>query len=407
MSSQTASLAIDLPAIERMPWYQRRLIDHLRRLQRGCLEITLPGHPPFRIQGAAPGPAANITVKRPGAVLWRLFWRGDLGFAEGYMAGEWESGDPAKLLELFALNLDAYAETEARNGLAQALAGMRHRLNHNSVRGSRRNIAAHYDLGNDFYAQWLDSSMTYSAALFDQGGSLTLAQERKYQRILDQIDPQPGEHILEIGCGWGGCAEYAARRGVRVTGLTLSQEQLFFARRRIALAGLGDCVELKLCDYRDFDQTVDHIVSIEMFEAVGQEYWQGYFATLMRCLRPGGRAALQVITIDEAHFRQYAENPGGFIQTYIFPGGMLPTKRHLKQLSRGSGLQWRGLHSFGTDYADTLGLWHRRFDSCTDWLEAHGYDRRFRRMWRYYLAFCEAGFRARQIDVVHCLMQKG
>jgi cyclopropane-fatty-acyl-phospholipid synthase len=407
MSSQTASLAIDLPAIESMPWYQRRLIDHLRRLQRGCLEITLPGHPPFRIQGAAPGPAASITVKRPGAVLRRLFWRGDLGFAEGYMAGEWESGDPARLLELFALNLDAYGETEARHGLAQVLAGMRHRLNRNSLRGSRRNIAAHYDLGNDFYAQWLDSSMTYSAALFDQGGSLTQAQERKYQRILDQIDPQPGEHILEIGCGWGGFAEYAARRGMQVTGLTLSQEQLYFARRRIAMAGLGDRVELQLCDYRDFDRTVDHIVSIEMFEAVGQEYWQGYFATLMRCLRPGGRAALQVITIDEAHFRQYADNPGGFIQTYIFPGGMLPTKRHLKQLSLGSGLQWRGLHSFGTDYADTLALWHRRFDRCTDWLEAHGYDRRFRRMWRYYLAFCEAGFRARQIDVVHCLMQKG
>ena len=407
MNPQTASLAIDLPAIERMPWYQRRLIEQLRRLQRGCLEITLPDHPPFRIQGAAPGPSADIQVLRPGAVLRRLFWRGDLGFAESYMTGEWESRDTAALLELFAVNLDAYAESDSRHRLAQVMATIRHRLNRNSLRGSRRNIASHYDLGNDFYAQWLDSSMTYSAALFDRGGSLTDAQERKYQRMLDQIDPQPGEHILEIGCGWGGFAEYAASKGMRVTGLTLSKEQLFYARHRVARAGLADMVEFRLCDYRDFDQTVDHVVSIEMFEAVGREYWPDYFSTLTRCLRPGGRAALQVITIDEAHYQQYADNPGGFIQTYIFPGGMLPTKGHLEQLSSDSGLAWRGMHSFGDDYAQTLAHWHKRFNRCTEWLEAHGYDRRFRRMWRYYLAFCEAGFRARQIDVVHCVMEKG
>lgn len=407
MSAQTASLAVPAPAIELMPWYQRRLIDQLRRLQRGALEITLPGHPAFLIKGAAPGPSADITVLSPGAVLRRLFWRGDLGFAEGFMASEWESRDTARLLELFAVNLDAYAESDSRHRLSQTMAAMRHRLNRNSLPGSRRNISAHYDLGNDFYAQWLDDSMTYSAALFDRGGSLSQAQERKYQRMLEQIDPKPGEHILEIGCGWGGFAEYAARRGMRVTGLTLSLEQLNFARRRIAAAGLAGRVELKLCDYRDFDQTVDHIVSIEMFEAVGQEYWSGYFATLMRCLRPGGRVALQVITIDEAHFQQYADNPGGFIQTYIFPGGMLPTKGHLERLSHDSGLHWRDMCSFGIDYADTLALWHQRFNRCTEWLEAHGYDQRFRRMWRYYFAFCEAGFRARQIDVVHCVMEEG
>jgi cyclopropane-fatty-acyl-phospholipid synthase len=407
MNSETGSLAVDLPALPRMPWYQRRLVDQLRKLQLGCLYISLPGHPPFKLQGAAAGPTADISITRPGAVLWRLFWRGDLGFAEGYMAGEWDSDDPARLLELFSLNLDAYAETDARHSLARLLARLRHRLNRNSRRGSRRNIAAHYDLGNDFYAQWLDSSMTYSAALFDQGGSLVQAQERKYQRMLEQIDPKPGDHILEIGCGWGGYAEYAARRGMRVTGLTLSQEQLCFARRRIAAQGLDDQVELRLCDYRDFDEPVDHVVSIEMFEAVGQEYWQGYFSTLARCVRPGGRVALQVITIDETQFDHYAENPGGFIQSYIFPGGMLPTKAHLKRLSLDAGLRWRGMEGFGIDYADTLQVWHQRFNRCTNWLEAHGYDRRFRRMWRYYLAFCEAGFRARQIDVVHCVMEKG
>ena len=228
MSAQTASLAIPAPAIELMPWYQRRLIDQLGRLQRGTLEITLPDHPAFRIQGAAPGPSADIKVLRPGAVLRRLFWRGDLGFAEGFMAGEWESRDTAKPLELFAVNLDAYAESDSR-----------HRLNRNSLRGSRRNISAHYDLGNDFYAQWLDDSMSYSSALFDRGGSLSQAQERKYQRMLEQINPKPGEHILEIGCGWGGFAEYATRRGMQVTGLTLSQEQLDFARQRITAAGLA------------------------------------------------------------------------------------------------------------------------------------------------------------------------
>ena len=406
MSSETGSLAVDLPVFGRLPWYQRRLVEKHMKLQLGFLQISLPGQPPFCIQGAAPGPSADIRFRRPGAVLRRLFWRGDLGFAEGYMAGEWDSNDPTKLLELFSLNLDAYAETEARHSLARALARLRHRLNRNSPRGSRRNIAAHYDLGNDFYAQWLDSTMTYSSALFDRGGSLDEAQQRKYQRMLDLIDAKPGEHILEIGCGWGGFAEYAASRGMRVTGITLSQEQLYFARRRLASRGLSDLAEIKLCDYRDVDQCVDHIVSIEMFEAVGQEYWQGYFATLMRCVRPGGRVALQVITIDEAQFDQYAENPGGFIQSYIFPGGMLPTKSHLQRLAADAGLKWRVMDGFGTDYADTLAVWHQRFKRCTGWLEAHGYDRRFRRMWRYYLAFCEAGFRARRIDVVHCLMAR-
>ncbi|MGB5570576.1 MAG: class I SAM-dependent methyltransferase, partial [Sedimenticolaceae bacterium] len=223
MTSETGSLAVDLPVFGRLPWYQRRLVEKLMKLQLGFLQISLPGQPPFCIQGAAPGPSADIRFRRPGAVLRRLFWRGDLGFAEGYMAGEWDSDDPTKLLELFSLNLDAYAETEARHSLARALARLRHRLNRNSPRGSRRNIAAHYDLGNDFYAQWLDSTMTYSAALFDRGGSLDEAQQRKYQRMLDLIDAKPGEHILEIGCGWGGFAEYAASRGMRVTGITLSQ----------------------------------------------------------------------------------------------------------------------------------------------------------------------------------------
>jgi cyclopropane-fatty-acyl-phospholipid synthase len=342
------------------------------------------------------------------SLLRRLFWRGDLGFAESYMAGEWESDTPAALIELFARNLDAYEKTESRHGLVRLASRAQHWFNRNSRSGSRRNIAAHYDLGNDFYRQWLDDTMTYSAALFDSGDdSLERAQQRKYARMLSMLDAQPGQRILEIGCGWGGFAEYAAGLGYRVTGLTLSKAQLAYAKQRIERAGLAELVDFKLCDYRDFDETVDHIVSIEMFEAVGQDYWSTYFSTLSERLAPGGRAALQVITIDESQFKQYAANPGGFIQTYIFPGGMLPTKTHLGELAARAGLKPRGaMHAFGIDYADTLAQWHTTFDRATDWLEQRGYDARFRRMWRYYLAFCEAGFRAGDIDVVQFGMQK-
>ena len=294
----------------------------------------------------------------------------------------------------------------ARSGTGRPVR-MQHWLNRNTRRGSRRNIAAHYDLGNDFYAQWLDSTMTYSAAVFDQGRVTGRgAGSASTSACWALVDPKPGDHMLEIGCGWGGFAEYAARRGMRVTGITLSEEQLEFARKRIRRAGLSGQVELRLCDYRDLDLTVDHILSIEMFEAVGQPYWQGYFSTLERCLRPGGRAALQVITIDESHFERYVANPGGFIQTYIFPGGMLPTRTHLEQLGRSAGLRVGKLRSFGLDYADTLATWHEAFNRCTSWLERHGYDDRFRRMWRYYLAFCEAGFRERHIDVVQYALEK-
>ncbi|MDJ0741415.1 MAG: cyclopropane-fatty-acyl-phospholipid synthase family protein [Gammaproteobacteria bacterium] len=402
------SLALKLPILARLPWHQRRLVDHLARLRRGRLAVQLGGHA-FVLHGRDDGPAADIAIARPAALLRKLIWRGDLGFAESFIAGDWQTGDLAGLLELLAINLDAYAATERRSALTQATANVRHWLNRNTRGGSRRNIAAHYDLGNDFYMQWLDWSMTYSAALFDAARadeSLADAQQRKYARMLELVDPAPGETILEIGCGWGGFAEYAATRGYNVVGLTLSREQLAYAQQRVRRAGLAERVDLRLCDYRDFDERVDHVVSIEMFEAVGREYWQGYFDSVARCLRPGGRAALQVITIDEGHFDAYAANPGGFIQTYIFPGGMLPTKTHLGELAAAAGLGERGLDGFGDDYATTLAHWHRQFDACGDWLERNGYDEPFRRMWRYYLAFCEAGFRARLIDVVHCALVK-
>jgi len=407
MPSESTSIAVGRPFTAAMPWHHRRLVDHLARLERGALRVQLGHHAPFTLHGREPGPAAAILVRRPGALLRRLFWRGDLGFAEGFMAGEWDSPDPARLLELLAVNLEAYAVSESRHPVVRGLVAGRHWLHRNTRRGSRRNIAAHYDLGNAFYSRWLDASMTYSAAVFETPGErLEAAQQRKYRQILTLLDPQPGAHILEIGCGWGGFAEYAARRGYRISGITLSREQLAHARQRIARAGLADHVTLELRDYRDLDGTFDHIVSIEMFEAVGQAYWPGYFATLQRHLRHGGRAALQVITIDEGRFDAYAANPGGFIQTYIFPGGMLPTRRHLRDLADSAGLTAGREITFGLDYAETLARWHCAFDRQTDWLERHGYDARFRRMWRYYLAFCEAGFRAGHIDVVQTVVHK-
>lgn len=406
MRSESASLAVELPFITRMPWHHRRLVDHLGRLQRGTLQVQFGDFAPFTLRGNEAGPEASILVRHPAALLRRLFWRGDLGFAEAFMAQEWDSPHPARLLELLALNADALAASGSRHGLAQLLVGARHWLNRNTRRGSRRNIAAHYDLGNDFYARWLDPGMTYSAAAFDRGGSLAEAQQRKYQRMLELIDAAPGAHILEIGCGWGGFAEHAARQGYRVTGITLSAEQLAFARERIARAGLRERVTLALCDYRDLEGQFDHVVSIEMFEAVGREYWSGYFETLQARLRPGGRAALQVITIDETRFDAYATNPGGFIQSYIFPGGMLPTRRHLREYAAAAGLEPGHEIAFGLDYADTLAQWDCAFARQTEWLDAHGYDERFRRMWHYYLAFCEAGFRSRHIDVVQTVLHK-
>jgi cyclopropane-fatty-acyl-phospholipid synthase len=406
MRSQSATLAARLPFLPAMPWHHRRLVDHLAQLQRGSLTVQIAAHKPFTLRGSEDGPAASVTIGRPAALMRRLFWRGDLGFGEGFIARDWETPDLALLLEVLALNLDAYAGTEERNYLAQLRIRLQHWGNRNTRSGSRRNIAAHYDLGNDFYAQWLDPSMTYSSAVFDRGRALDAAQQRKYGRMLDALYATPGDHILEIGCGWGGFAEYAARQGMRVTGLTLSAEQLAYARQRVQQAGLAERVDLRLCDYRDSEVIADHVVSIEMFEAVGREYWAGYFDTVQRSLRPGGRAALQVITMDESKFERYAALPGGFIQTYIFPGGMLPTQTHLGELGDGAGLQLEDMTAFGVDYADTLAQWHTRFNACTGWLDAHGYDERFRRMWQYYLAFCEAGFRARHIDVVQCAFRK-
>lgn len=333
-------------------------------------------------------------------VLSRTLFSGPLGFAEGYVNGEWESDDLAALLTCLASGLDEMNVASAKTGPSRLLARLKHLRNANSRSGSRRNISFHYDLGNAFYEKWLDNSMTYSSALFDtHEESLEIAQERKYRRICEQLQLKPGQHVLEIGCGWGGFAEIAARDfGCKVTGVTLSQEQLEFAQARMQRLGLDDQVELRLQDYRDIPEQFDAIASIEMFEAVGAEHWQTYFAKLKAVLKPGGRAALQVITIRERDFDSYLKSVD-FIQKYVFPGGMLPTNRHVIELGRQHGLAPINTHLFGKDYAETLRRWCEVYEKEWSSIEPMGFDTRFDRIWRFYLAYCEAGFETDRIDV--------
>ena len=369
--------------------------------QTGRLTVTLPDGAMHHLEGCRSGRAAVLRIGD-----WRCIRRaltgGDIGFAEGYMAGEWDSPHLPALLEAFADNYDHLSRLVDGNAFLNALNRIGHRLNRNSRRGARRNIHAHYDLGNAFYAAWLDDSMTYSAARFSAPDeSLEQAQQTKYARLAATMDLRRDQSVLEIGCGWGGFAEYAAREvGARVTAVTISREQHAFARRRIQEAGLGDRVDIRLVDYRDVEGRFDRVASIEMFEAVGEEYWGDYFATLKRVLKPGGRAGLQIITIRDDLFDGYRRRPD-FIQRYVFPGGMLPSEPRLAPVIAGAGLNWETTERFGHDYAATLDRWSRRFDSAWPAIAAGGrFDDRFRRLWRFYLAYCEAGFRSGRTDVV-------
>ena len=378
----------------------RLVLKALDHLARGRLTARLPNGTTRVFGSADTGPEAEIEVTD-----WRFFRRilldGDLGFAEAYMDGYCDSPDLPKLIALLAANDKALGRVTHSNVLHNVFLKLLHRRRDNSREGSKRNIHAHYDLGNKFYSLWLDPTMTYSSALFDGEKSKPLedAQADKYDRILTQLGAKQGDSILEIGCGWGGFAEAAARRGMRVTGVTISREQLAFARDRLEKAGLGDRVDLQFCDYRDIKGSYDHIVSIEMIEAVGERYWPDYFATLKRHVLPGGSAIVQAIVIADDFFEGYRSRPD-FIQTYIFPGGMLLSQQRIAEQCRRAGLKIAELYSFGLDYAHTLETWLGRFDNVADQVETLGFDQRFRRMWRYYLAYCAAGFSTRRTDVL-------
>ncbi len=384
----------------RLPLRARMVLRGLLDLETGALAMTVPGGQTFVIRGRTQGPSAAVRLNN-----WNLVNRavsaGTIGVAESYMDGDWESPDAGAFLELFLVNTTVgRSYTNGPRGLFLLAEKFRHWLNANTRRGSKRNISAHYDLGNEFYSQWLDPTMTYSSALYSRGANdLTSAQVAKYRALAEATGIGPNDHVLEIGCGWGGFAEFAASEiGCKVTGLTISRQQLAFARERMAKAGLADRVELKFQDYRDETGTYDRIVSIEMFEAVGERYWPAYFSKLSECLKPGGRAGLQIITILQEAYAEYRANPD-FIQKYVFPGGMLPTREHLASLGRQVGLATASDIGFGHDYARTLAEWRHRFWAAWERIVPLGFDERFRKLWEFYFYYCEAGFRARNIDV--------
>jgi cyclopropane-fatty-acyl-phospholipid synthase len=383
---------------EPMPAAARAVIALLSRMREGRLTLVTPG-----------GQALAFGVGDPHATVrlanWNVFGaslsKGDIGFAESYLNGDWQTDSLATLMQVMLANRDVVERAIYGSWWGSLLYRVRHLFNRNSRAGSRRNIHAHYDLGNPFYEVWLDASMTYSSALFgdDPTRSLPQAQDAKYRRILDALALRPGARVLEIGCGWGGFAETAARDGLQVTGLTLSTEQHAWATKRLADAGLGDRARFLLQDYRDEAGRYDAIVSIEMFEAVGEPYWPSYFQTLSRCLLPGGRAVVQTITIDEALFERYRKSTD-FIQQYIFPGGMLPSPGRFERGAARAGLAVDDRFAFGADYARTLRLWREAFVANLPRITAQGFDARFARTWEFYLAYCEAGFSQGSTDVM-------
>jgi cyclopropane-fatty-acyl-phospholipid synthase len=366
----------------------------------GALEVVLPGGSKLAIGGHVPGPTACLEVKDY-RFMRRVMGSGAIGFAEGFMAGEWDTPDLSALLEVFSLNFDRLQRLVHGQPLMNMLHRFLHARRRNTRKGSRHNIHAHYDLGNAFYGAWLDPGMTYSSALFASPGQpLAEAQEAKYAALAQGMGLEAGHHVLEIGCGWGGFAEFAAARvGAKVTGITISKAQHDFARQRLFEQGLAERADIRLIDYRDVDGRFDRIASIEMFEAVGQQYWPTYFGKVRDLLAPGGRAGLQIITIQDELFDDYSRN-ADFIQKYIFPGGMLPSEARLRQEVGRAGLAWRTVSRFGQDYARTLNQWAVSFQDAWRGIEPLGFDERFRRLWLFYLGYCEAGFRTGRTDVI-------
>ncbi|HRD76925.1 MAG TPA: cyclopropane-fatty-acyl-phospholipid synthase family protein [Hyphomicrobiaceae bacterium] len=376
-----------------------RLLDGLlRRRGIGRLRVRLPGGAEGVIGEAGSPVEASLEV-RAYAAVWKVWRRGALGFAESYMDGDFETADLRRLFELYLANEPALTRAFPRLNLTRGLDRRFHASRQNTYSGSRRNIAEHYDLGNAFYRLWLDPSMLYSSGIYTSDtASLEEAQAEKIGRILAALELLPEQSVLEVGCGWGALAAAMAERGARVRAITISAEQLAEARARIGRAGLSEVVETVFEDYRDTVGGFDRLVSIEMIEAVGEENWPLFFGTIADRLNPGGTAVIQAITIREDAFASYRANPD-FIQRYIFPGGMLPTVKLMHQRASEAGLSFEIVERFGHSYALTLAEWRRRFEHAWPQIAALGFDERFRRMWRYYLTYCEIGFERGLIDV--------
>lgn len=409
--SETFSSVTPERRMTKLPATARIILEMLDGITTGQIQVKLPDGGLHHCGVGNQGPVVDMVVHE-WSVFGDIVGRGDIGAAEAFIDGLWGTDSLTELLTLIAQNRDAMEKAIHGRRWQLLSAWLLHRFRANTRRGSKRNIMAHYDLGNDFYQLWLDETMTYSSALFqehdhpDQADwhALPAAQRAKNDRMLDALNIKAGDRILEIGCGWGGFAEQATARGAHVTGLTLSPAQQAFAQNRAKQGGWLAQTDFLLTDYRDMQGQFDHIVSVEMFEAVGERWWPTYFRTLKRLLKPGGRALVQVITIDDAHFRQYRRGTD-FIQRHVFPGGMLPSPSIFCDHAHRAGFAMTDDLPFGTHYARTLGLWHETFRERLLEIKSQGFDDRFIRLWRFYLAYCEAGFRAGSIDVHQYTLQ--
>ncbi len=365
----------------------------------GTLAITLPSGRVVTIGEPGTGVDADLQLRNY-KVVWASIRRAQLGFFDCFMAGDVDSSDATKLFKFYLHNRAALDGAATGMFSASWFDKLWHKKHDNTHEGSKDNIAAHYDLGNAFYKLWLDETMTYSSAVFDEksGNSLEAAQRRKYARVIEAMDLKPGLEVLEIGCGWGGFAEEAGKRKAKVRGITLSKEQLAFAQERAAKAKLGKRCSFHFEDYRDTQGAYDRIASIEMIEAVGEKHWPDYFRTVYERLKPGGIAAIQGITIAEANYAAYRSGVD-FIQRYVFPGGMLLTKSIIMEQAQKAGLVLERVETFGQSYATTLRAWHERFEAVWPDVAKLGFDERFRKLWKLYLSYCEAGFAENVVDV--------
>ena len=378
--------------------------DALGHIEYGHLTLVTPEGAKLEFSGPRSGPSAHLRLYE-WHVLEDFLARGEMGFAENYIDGNCASENLPELLTFALLNAQVLEKFFYGGSLYICLTYLRQLLRRNSLWGAKRNMLAHYDLGNEFYALWLDKGMTYSCALFDGDASRSLeeAQAAKYTRVLDKLGAEPGQHILDIGCGWGGFVELAARCGIRVTGITLSPEQAGYARARIQKAGLSELANIEELDYRKVSGQYDHIVSIGMFEHVGDYCWASYFAAIKKHLKPGGRAVIQSTTINDALFQEL-HNYSGFMEQVIFPGGMLPSQPRFCEAAKKEGLQCEESFAFGADYIRTLQCWQERFHAHREDIKALGYDESFLRLWRFYLSSCIASFASGRTDVMQVLV---
>ena len=399
-NNQKQSIGKKLEPRRKRPVFWEGLLDKwLSRIDAGELRAVFPSNFQKVYSGGQVGPTADIQINS-WKLVPRLLLSGDMGLAESFLVGEWETSNLTQLILLGDINERALGNAVNPSKFINLIEKLRHQRRDNSKRGSRRNIAAHYDLGNEFYSHWLDNSMSYSSALFtDFGEKLEVGQNRKYQRLAKALKLKEGDQVLEIGCGWGGFAEIAAKEyKCNVVGITLSNEQAKFAQRRMQENQLSNLVDIRIEDYRDVQGSFDKIVSIEMFEAVGEEHWRNYFETIKTRLKPGGLAGIQSITIANEFFETYKRRPD-FIQKYIFPGGILPSEDKLNEAVSSAGLKILDDYYFGKSYAETLRRWQSTFEQKWDDIKNLGFDEKFQNMWRYYLSYCEAGFETGHINV--------